>query len=125
LLRPGGRLWLSQPNLDAAGLKRFGESWRGLETPRHLTMFSFDSLTRLLTELGFAEVQRPGVEYWEAPTYYRQSLAMAADLDPYVEPPAPGWDEGVAGEAQAATQTARRDPMFCESLTLVAVRPKS
>jgi hypothetical protein len=36
LLNRGGRIWISLPNLQASGLTRYGENWRGLEAPRHL-----------------------------------------------------------------------------------------
>ncbi|HUW97248.1 MAG TPA: methyltransferase domain-containing protein [Acidiferrobacter sp.] len=38
LLRPGGRVWISTPNLNSQGLERFGVDWRGLEPPRHLVL---------------------------------------------------------------------------------------
>jgi SAM-dependent methyltransferase len=34
ILKPGGRLWISMPNLSAQGLRQFERHWRGLEVPR-------------------------------------------------------------------------------------------
>ncbi|WP_394792136.1 class I SAM-dependent methyltransferase [Rhodoferax sp.] len=53
LLRVGGRLWLQTPNISSRGHARFGPDWRGLEPPRHLVLFTPDSLSKLLEESGF------------------------------------------------------------------------
>ena len=57
LLRPGGSLWIETPNIESAGHTKFGKSWRGLEVPRHLTIFSRSSLIDLLKKAGFGEVR--------------------------------------------------------------------
>jgi SAM-dependent methyltransferase len=44
VLRPGGRLVAETPNVESWGHRRFGTSWRGLEPPRHLFLFSRPSL---------------------------------------------------------------------------------
>ncbi len=53
LLRPGGILVLSLPNLDSAGHRRFGPAWRGLEPPRHIHLFTPSSLRTLVERAGF------------------------------------------------------------------------
>lgn len=57
LLKPGGRLWISTPNLDAWGRKCFGRAWRGLEPPRHLVLFTAAGLRRLLAETGLVAIE--------------------------------------------------------------------
>jgi len=54
LLKPGGIIWLETPNIDSFGHRRFGRHWRGLEPPRHLVLFNWDSLENLLEEEGFS-----------------------------------------------------------------------
>jgi SAM-dependent methyltransferase len=54
LLRPGGLLALSVPNWDSPDRWIFGRHWQGLDSPRHLFVFTRDSLTRLLTQAGFS-----------------------------------------------------------------------
>jgi len=122
LLRPGGRIWLSQPNLGALGLKKFGRNWRGLEAPRHLSLFDFDSLSSLLDREGFVDVQLLAAEE-AAAFYYRQSAAMADNLDPYQGDEPPGWTEEIRNEAVQANRASRRDPRLSESLTVVAWKP--
>jgi len=56
LLKPGGLLYIDTPNIDAYGHREFRESWRGLEIPRHLVMFNWDSVAKLLIQSGFREV---------------------------------------------------------------------
>jgi 2-polyprenyl-3-methyl-5-hydroxy-6-metoxy-1,4-benzoquinol methylase len=58
LLRPGGLLWVDTPNLDSLGHSRFGRDWRGLEPPRHLSLFCVDSLQTALKQAGFTEIEQ-------------------------------------------------------------------
>lgn len=62
LLKPGGTLWLETPNLDSLGAMRFGVFWRGLETPRHLVLFTPHSLRRALEATGFVSLR----QHWRA-----------------------------------------------------------
>lgn len=58
LLKPGGCLYLETPNIEALGRKEFGKYWRGLEPPRHLTIFSWAALEEMLRVLGFQRIKR-------------------------------------------------------------------
>lgn len=57
LLESGGQLFIDTPNLDAWGHQEHGRYWRGLEVPRHLVLFTRQSLRRLLGECGFVEIR--------------------------------------------------------------------
>ncbi|MDA8961971.1 class I SAM-dependent methyltransferase [Congregibacter sp.] len=57
LLKPGGVLWLETPNISSIGHRTFGRFWRGLEPPRHLTLFSSDTLKSVLFRAGFNDVE--------------------------------------------------------------------
>jgi 2-polyprenyl-3-methyl-5-hydroxy-6-metoxy-1,4-benzoquinol methylase len=57
LLEPGGTLWLQTPNIRSLGHARYGSNWRGLEPPRHLTLWTLDTLRRTLREVGFRTVR--------------------------------------------------------------------
>lgn len=88
LLRSGGVLYLDTPNVDSYGHRRFGCHWRGLEPPRHLVLFSWNSLERLLGEVGFGDVKRlprPGVY----PALSAKSRAIARGTDPETIPKSP------------------------------------
>lgn len=56
-IKPGGRIWLSTPNLNSAGLRRWGPHWRGLEPPRHLVLYNAHALKRLLQLAGFQRIE--------------------------------------------------------------------
>lgn len=52
-LVPGtGRLMIMTPNLNSLGHRWFGRYWRGLETPRHLLLFSIPSLRKFVLRAG-------------------------------------------------------------------------
>jgi SAM-dependent methyltransferase len=52
VLRPGGQLVITTPNLESIGHRRFGADWRGLEPPRHLHVFSVDALSACVASAG-------------------------------------------------------------------------
>lgn len=56
ILRPNGKLVLFTPNNTSLGHRLFRESWRGLEPPRHLHVFSMPSLHRTLALAGFQKI---------------------------------------------------------------------
>ncbi|MCU0666105.1 MAG: class I SAM-dependent methyltransferase [Candidatus Omnitrophica bacterium] len=53
LLRKGGRLLIEVPNSESFSQRLTGKSWIGWDLPNHLTHFTNQSLTKLLTEHGF------------------------------------------------------------------------
>jgi SAM-dependent methyltransferase len=53
LLKPGGKIILTTPNVAGHARNLFGPSWRGWEPPRHLHLFSLDTLSNLLKSSGF------------------------------------------------------------------------
>jgi len=52
LLKKDGILHILTPNGLSYGHEKFKEHWRGLECPRHLNIFSLQSLNILVTDLG-------------------------------------------------------------------------
>jgi len=59
LLSPGGFLYIETPNLGSAGHKYYKGAWRGLEPPRHISLFSKQSLIACLRTVGFQEIKTP------------------------------------------------------------------
>jgi len=56
LLKPGGRLIITTPNLASLGHRhRYGVYWLHLDPPRHFYLFSPKSLHRAAKAVGFAE----------------------------------------------------------------------
>jgi ubiquinone/menaquinone biosynthesis C-methylase UbiE len=56
ILKPGGKLVVSTPNNSSLGHRIFKEHWRGLETPRHLHLFSFQSMQLAIGLAGFQNI---------------------------------------------------------------------
>jgi len=57
LLRPGGLLVCEVVNNHARGLERAGDCWRWLDIPRHLTLLTRSSLSRLCVRAGLEPVR--------------------------------------------------------------------
>ena len=53
LLKPGGRLIATVPNIDSVEARLFGEYWYHLDVPRHLSHFSPDTLSLACRMAGF------------------------------------------------------------------------
>jgi 2-polyprenyl-3-methyl-5-hydroxy-6-metoxy-1,4-benzoquinol methylase len=53
VLKRSGSLVIATPNARGLGHRVFGRHWLGLETPRHLQVFTPGALTRLLAMSGF------------------------------------------------------------------------
>lgn len=55
LLKPGGRLVSVTPNANSWGHERFRENWRGLEPPRHVSIFTRHALENATAAAGFEQ----------------------------------------------------------------------
>jgi 2-polyprenyl-3-methyl-5-hydroxy-6-metoxy-1,4-benzoquinol methylase len=53
ILKPGGLLMISTPNIESWTSKIFGKYWAGWETPRHYHVYSPQLLSSLLNKTGF------------------------------------------------------------------------
>ena len=84
LLRPGGRLIVNTPLADGWDARVFGHAWSGWDAPRHYTVFTRTSLTRLLAGAGFA------IESWHRvfETYLITALTLALAARRHAPPPA-------------------------------------
>lgn len=57
VLRPGGRLVVTTPNSLSQAHRIYGRSWRGLEPPRHLHVFTAAALEKCARLAGFDEIR--------------------------------------------------------------------
>jgi len=64
LLRPGGRLVAVTPNLRSLGHFVFRGDWLGLDPPRHLTLFTRQTLVRCALAAGFADPSVRSTARW-------------------------------------------------------------
>jgi 2-polyprenyl-3-methyl-5-hydroxy-6-metoxy-1,4-benzoquinol methylase len=82
LLKPGGRIWIETPNWHAIGRRIYGCSWRGLEPPRHVVLFSWDALVELLERTGFSNVKPIPVRAVTSHVF-QASDALVRGVNPY------------------------------------------
>ena len=72
-LRPGvGKLIITTPNASSLGHRWFGKFWRGLEVPRHFTIFSSSALRDCVKRAGF-HLLSMSTETRLGPMIYKQS----------------------------------------------------
>ena len=109
LLRPGGRICVLTPNVDAMGHRIYGRHWRGLEPPRHLILFNRTSLRTALSDSGFSDVRFPG-RFYPFREMSDQSRRIQAGHDPYSDapeaalPPLPGLFQSIRAMAAERTE---------------------
>ncbi len=78
VLKPGGKLVLVTPNIKSLGHHVFGEYWRGLEVPRHLSLFSPHAL-RACAESANMDVQDLRTTAKGAPWFWAASSLIRRD----------------------------------------------
>jgi 2-polyprenyl-3-methyl-5-hydroxy-6-metoxy-1,4-benzoquinol methylase len=76
VLEPGGQLWIGTPNLESLGARIFRHRYRALDPPRHLVLFTPDSLTAALHQTGFSDVRLARASATAA-WHYDQSARLA------------------------------------------------
>lgn len=119
VLKPGGLLSITTPNLSSAGHRRFGRHWLHLDPPRHLTVFDPATLRSALERCGFSirEVAPNPLTRWT----YSASAAVAAGVDPLDPSFVPPRVIRLQAHAAAARALIRRAD--AEELAVVARRP--
>jgi 2-polyprenyl-3-methyl-5-hydroxy-6-metoxy-1,4-benzoquinol methylase len=116
LLKPGGFLWIETPNLNSMGHVHYGRNWRGLEPPRHLTIFTETSLRAALKKSGFVEITEQAYRPLCA-SLFSASAAIAKGRDPYL---ANDIDKSMQYEIKKAERIAKNKPSTREFITFKA-----
>ncbi|HVW23895.1 MAG TPA: class I SAM-dependent methyltransferase [Polyangiaceae bacterium] len=78
VLKPGGWLVVGTPNFDSACARRFGENFRLLHDVTHISLFSAESLRRLLEDNGFS-VESEDYPFFETRYFTRENLERLFD----------------------------------------------
>jgi len=119
LLKPNGKLYLETPNIESVGHKEFGENWRALEPPRHLTIFSWAALENFLAQLGFDILRHPC-----APDIYPKVEAKSLSLKHGKDPEKEEKRENTANPGIVFVKTKRiNNYRDCEFIMLTARKP--
>ena len=68
ILKPGGQVWISCPNVESWQRKLFGKYWINWHVPFHIVHFSQKTLTNILKETGFKiqEIRQESPALWVA-----------------------------------------------------------
>lgn len=71
VLKDGGMVLITVPNLDSIGLTLFKQNWYALDVPRHFYHFTPTILKKMLIESGFKDVKvRHGYFYHNFPVLF-------------------------------------------------------
>jgi len=79
LLIPGGRLVVQVPNAACWQFSLFGDSWNGLDIPRHLIDFRTRDLDALLSHCGFKVLRHKNFSLRDNPAGLASTLAPSLD----------------------------------------------
>jgi SAM-dependent methyltransferase len=85
ILKPGGHLVLGTPDFDSGCARLFGNNYRLLHDPTHVSLFSNDSMHRFLRDHGFT-IDRVDYPYFETPYFTEDNLNRLFDRA-HVSPP--------------------------------------
>jgi SAM-dependent methyltransferase len=121
ILRPGGSVWVATPNINSLGHRLFKSDWRGLEPPRHLVLFTAETLRTALTTAGYENVRQlgaPFVSRW----WFTRSYRIARGEDPLAEEGAP-LPLSAKLRAIVADWWGFLDASYGEELVFIAQRP--
>ncbi len=78
VIKPAGSLVIIVPNFDSGCARRFGENYRFLDDPTHVTCLSPESLRRLLRDTGF-KVTRTEYPFFDTNYFTRDNFDRLQD----------------------------------------------
>ena len=116
VLRPGGMLVLATPNAHSRDALKKGKDWRGLEVPRHLSIHTPGSLTRMAKDANFINVEVTGTPL--SGFILQQSDELARGQTPSPAQSRKTWRYNV----EASLMTMRHD-QHSDEIVLRCVKP--
>jgi 2-polyprenyl-3-methyl-5-hydroxy-6-metoxy-1,4-benzoquinol methylase len=117
LLRPGGRLYVETPNIDSLGFRLSQAYWYPLDAPRHLWLFSPDTLRGALEQCGFS-VSR--LDAWSRPTFDWEATYKREERDGCLGPRPHFRSERLFMELAALKSLDRSERPRAAALTLAS-----
>ena len=84
-LKPGGYLIIGTPDFDSGAARRYGEKFRLLHDPTHVSLFSNDSMHRFLRDNGF-KINKVEYPYFDT-EWFNEKTLMAMLKNNTVSPP--------------------------------------
>ncbi len=86
ILKPGGDFVCGTPNFASAAARVFGDRFRLLHDPTHVSLFTDDSLLRLLRDTGFV-IQSVDYPFFETRFASSEAFSKMVQADGSVSPP--------------------------------------
>jgi 2-polyprenyl-3-methyl-5-hydroxy-6-metoxy-1,4-benzoquinol methylase len=123
LLKPGGRITIATPNLGSCGHRHFTSNWRDLDPPRHLVLFTENSLRHALEACGF-KVSRPPRPSLNARELFKAGAILQRGGKPMERHPRLPWSVAMRAKwlAAKADRAARKNPAYAEELILLGTK---
>lgn len=87
VLRPGGRLVVVTPNIRSVGRRWFGEAWQHWDPPRHLFLFTCDTLRTIAGRAGLQVVELRSTARMARTTFRASHLLQRDGTIPGGPPP--------------------------------------
>lgn len=115
LLKPGGLIWIATPNQNSYGHAQFAGSWRGIEPPRHLVIFTTNSLIKLLRSANFTKINHKPCRK-QANEFYKNSHMIKNEKSKKLP-------ISLRYRAAIANFKTIFNPAGCENIILTGVRP--
>ena len=85
MLSDTGIFIIGTPDFDSAAARRYGNNFRLLHDPTHISLFSSDSMHRCLRDCGF-KIMRVEYPFFDTPYFTEEHLLNMLDID-RVSPP--------------------------------------
>jgi 2-polyprenyl-3-methyl-5-hydroxy-6-metoxy-1,4-benzoquinol methylase len=120
VLRPGGTMVTTTPNAGSWGHRYFDRDWAALDPPRHLQVFTANSLAALAGRAGFVQSAVASTLRITPFDFIQSRLIRNSGRGEMMLPPGP-WTK-LSGRAAAAAQMMMRlwDPFAADELLLEA-----
>jgi SAM-dependent methyltransferase len=85
LLKKGGKFIIGTPDFDSGAARRYGDRFRLLHDPTHVSLFSLDSMHRCLRDNGF-KIKHVEYPFFDTMWFNREDLLRMLD-DTTISPP--------------------------------------
>jgi 2-polyprenyl-3-methyl-5-hydroxy-6-metoxy-1,4-benzoquinol methylase len=124
LLKPGGQITVTTPNLASFGHEVFGPDWFALMPPTHLVLFTERGLWRAMERCGF-KVSRPPEPSFKAREIFKSSFFLKRSGAGRMRKDPLSWPERLKMEwlAARADRATRRQPERAEETLLLGRKP--